>query len=138
MVADTPSSLVAHSGTRPDNSQSGSGLSRSVTSGGLSFTQTNNYPRSRAPPLDEVPLALAPCILVLGGEGSGVSVPVQKRAEVIVTLPPAVQTNRDVGIDSLNVSVAAGLICWELLRGANATRQRIDSDTGKGSDRAKK
>ncbi len=53
-----------------------------------------------------------PVALVLGSEGSGVSQLVKKRCDGAVRLDMAA---RDTGVDSYNVSVAAGIILYEIL-----------------------
>ena len=56
-----------------------------------------------------------PCILIIGGEGWGVSEAVKKKAECLVSIPG----ERDVGqvdVDSLNVSVASALLISDYLR----------------------
>lgn len=53
-----------------------------------------------------------PVALVLGSEGSGVSPLVKKRCDGAVRLEMAA---RDTGVDSYNVSVAAGIILYEIL-----------------------
>ena len=54
------------------------------------------------------PLAEAPCILMLGSEGEGLRWNLRSKADVDVYIPWA--GNSD-SIDSLNVSVAAGVLC---------------------------
>ena len=55
-----------------------------------------------------------PCIIMLGGEGEGLRWRVQKKAHFIV----GVEGFRagQGGVDSLNVSVAAGLLCDAFMR----------------------
>ena len=48
--------------------------------------------------------------LVVGEEGSGLSRLVAERCEVIASIPVA------TGVESLNVSVAAGLAAYEVMR----------------------
>lgn len=60
------------------------------------------------------PLAKNPCVLLLGGEGEGLSKQLKSKADVEVNIPNMSQTNL---VDSLNVSVAAGLLTSALLRG---------------------
>lgn len=52
-----------------------------------------------------------PIALVLGSEGSGVSPLVKKLCDGVVSLDMAA---RDTGVDSYNVSVAAGIILYEI------------------------
>lgn len=63
---------------------------------------------------EQDPLAKDPCILLLGGEGEGLSKQLKSKADVEVNIPNMAQTNL---VDSLNVSVAAGLLTSSLLRG---------------------
>ena len=60
-----------------------------------------------------------PVALVLGSEGSGVSPLVKKLCDGVVSLDMAA---RNTGVDSYNVSVAAGIILYEIMaqRGARA------------------
>ena len=52
----------------------------------------------------------APLCLVLGGEGTGLSRLAQRKVRFVITHP-------DVwGVSSLNVSVAAGVLLYEVLR----------------------
>jgi len=51
-----------------------------------------------------------PCALLLGGEGEGLRRPVRERCDVLVHIPLRGQ------IESLNVSVAAGIVLYEALR----------------------
>lgn len=55
-----------------------------------------------------------PVALVLGAEGGGLSPLVGKRCEVLVSIPMA------KGVESLNVSVASALACFEVMRVRNA------------------
>jgi 23S rRNA (guanosine2251-2'-O)-methyltransferase len=54
-----------------------------------------------------------PLALVLGGESKGLSEPVQKRCDVLVSVPLA------HGLESLNVSVTAGILLFERIRQIN-------------------
>ncbi|KAH8912024.1 RNA methyltransferase [Coniochaeta sp. PMI_546] len=63
---------------------------------------------------EEDPLAKDPCILLLGGEGEGLSKQLKSKADFEVNIRNMSQTNL---VDSLNVSVAAGLLTYSLLRG---------------------
>jgi 23S rRNA (guanosine2251-2'-O)-methyltransferase len=51
-----------------------------------------------------------PLALVLGGESKGLSEPIQKRCDEIVSVPLA------HNLDSLNVSVTAGILLFERVR----------------------
>ena len=54
---------------------------------------------------------MIPIALVLGSEGSGVSQLVKKLCDGVVSLDMAA---RGTGVDSFNVSVAAGIILYEI------------------------
>ena len=57
-----------------------------------------------------LPLHTHPCVLMLGNEGAGLSMMLQKRANYLLSIIG--DRSRDGGgIDSLNVGVAAGLLC---------------------------
>lgn len=60
-------------------------------------------------PVAEANLVLPSCI-VMGAEDTGISKDVLKRADVLIRIPMAVK------FDSLNVSVAAGMVLYEALR----------------------
>ena len=51
-----------------------------------------------------------PTVIVLGGEGKGIHQGVQKHCDVLVKIPMAGE------VSSLNVSVAAGVVLFELRR----------------------
>lgn len=55
-----------------------------------------------------------PIILAVGGEGEGLRESIRRRAEYFVRINP-VRSANEVGVDSLNVSVAAALICQHLV-----------------------
>jgi 23S rRNA (guanosine2251-2'-O)-methyltransferase len=57
----------------------------------------------------------APTVLVFGGEGKGLHEQVRKHCDVLVRIPMQGQ------IPSLNVSVAAGIVLFELRRRSRAT-----------------
>ncbi|KAF5659512.1 rrna methyltransferase mitochondrial [Fusarium heterosporum] len=59
------------------------------------------------------PLNEHPCLLVLGNEGYGLSKPVKVAADYELSVPRFVQGSC---VDSLNVSVAAGLLCHSFVR----------------------
>lgn len=66
----------------------------------------------------EQPLASHPCILVLGNEGHGLSKPIKVAADFELSVPYFV---RNSSVDSLNVSVAAGLLCHSFVRTPSIT-----------------
>ncbi|KAL6906969.1 hypothetical protein GGI43DRAFT_248011 [Trichoderma evansii] len=66
----------------------------------------------------EQPLASHPCILILGNEGHGLSKPIKVAADYELSVPYFV---RNSSVDSLNVSVAAGLLCHSFVRTPSVT-----------------
>jgi 23S rRNA (guanosine2251-2'-O)-methyltransferase len=63
----------------------------------------------QGPPLYEQDLR-SRLALILGGEGAGISRLLRERCDALVGIP------RKGRLDSLNVSVAAGIVCYEVLR----------------------
>ncbi|MCF0145361.1 MAG: 23S rRNA (guanosine(2251)-2'-O)-methyltransferase RlmB [Eubacterium sp.] len=63
----------------------------------------------QAPPMYEADLT-GPLCLVIGGEGEGVSRLVRENCDLTVSIP------MKGDIDSLNASVAAGVLAWEVMR----------------------
>ncbi|KAH6609605.1 rna methyltransferase [Trichoderma cornu-damae] len=61
----------------------------------------------------EQPLTSHPCVLVLGNEGYGLSKPIKVAADYELSVPYFVHGSC---VDSLNVSVAAGLLCHAFVR----------------------
>ncbi|MHB9292946.1 putative 23S rRNA (guanosine2251-2'-O)-methyltransferase [Hollandina sp. SP2] len=57
--------------------------------------------------------------LILGGEGTGISRLLRERCDALVGIP------RKGRIDSLNVSVAAGIVCYEVLRQRSGTPRSV-------------
>ena len=74
---------------------------------------------------DRDPLSKNPCILVLGSEGEGLANHVKGKADFEVGI-----SNRSgsVILDSLNVSVAAGLLCSGFLKGKVKSEQSASRD----------
>lgn len=70
-----------------------------------------------------------PVALVLGSEGAGVSPLVKKLCDGAVSLPMAA-TATGTGVDSFNVSVAAGILLYEILR------RRAAGAAGEGTEGA--
>ncbi|KAK3327302.1 hypothetical protein B0T19DRAFT_421368 [Cercophora scortea] len=60
------------------------------------------------------PLSKKPCILLMGSEGEGLSKVVKSKADFEVNIP---NLSGMSAIDSLNVSVATGLLCSAFLKG---------------------
>lgn len=78
------------------------------------------------------PVRNHPCLLILGGEGEGVRWNVQRLADFDVGIDgPRIGQGK---VDSLNVSVAAGLLCEAFLRKPDKRRENVvdapfDADT---------
>lgn len=65
-------------------------------------------------PLSRTPLTDRPCILIIGSEGQGLYRDVQSAAANIISIKG--QREGEAGVDSLNVAVAAGILCQSFLR----------------------
>ena len=74
------------------------------------------------------PLRKQPCILVIGSEGEGLSRAIRRKADAEVTIPNQSGSNT---VDSLNVSVAAGLVCASFLRGATRASNEAQRENAK-------
>ncbi|WEW57619.1 RNA methyltransferase [Emydomyces testavorans] len=64
-------------------------------------------------------LRKSPCVLMLGGEGYGLTKALKRQADALVAIPGARTADLSgdpAGVDSLNVSVASGLLCEAFLR----------------------
>lgn len=68
----------------------------------------------------QIPLSDNPCILILGNEGFGLSKQLKMAADYELSVPRFIQESC---VDSLNVSVAAGLLCHAFIKGSSATRE---------------
>ena len=75
------------------------------------------------------PLLKHPCILIFGSEGDGLRWKIQKKADFDVGVEG--QRMGQGGVDSLNVSVAAGLLCEAFLRRPKA---KAYANTAPGED----
>ncbi|KAI3398196.1 hypothetical protein diail_9673 [Diaporthe ilicicola] len=90
-------------------------------------------PDSRRPQMDTIqleqddPLLKKPCILLVGSEGEGLPRSLRLVADVEVSIPNL--SGSDV-VDSLNVSVATGLLCSAFLRGKAKARENSAKDPG--------
>jgi 21S rRNA (GM2251-2'-O)-methyltransferase len=96
-------------------------LTRSKEAGWMVYAAVPSTSRSRGNShitLDRVetydPLADSPTILVLGSEGEGLTKKIRREADHEVSIPGASGTMGMV--DSLNVSVAAGILCSAFLK----------------------
>ncbi|HEX8290922.1 MAG TPA: TrmH family RNA methyltransferase, partial [Pyrinomonadaceae bacterium] len=63
-----------------------------------------------------------PCALLLGGEGEGLRRLVRERCDVLVGIPLRGR------IESLNVSVAAGIVLYEAVRQRAARKETPNSE----------
>lgn len=95
----------------PSSSSSSSPAADSSTSNSIHYTLARS---SKPLPPSHSPVAEHPTILMLGAEGSGLKTSLLNIAHYNV----GIRHGRvdDVGVDSLNVSVAAGLLCFDVLR----------------------
>jgi 21S rRNA (GM2251-2'-O)-methyltransferase len=64
-----------------------------------------------------------PLILVVGGEEVGLRENIRKRAHYFVSIRPSIDVS-GVGVDSLNVSTAAALVCSHILEMSNKLSHR--------------
>ncbi|RDW58031.1 hypothetical protein BP6252_13442 [Coleophoma cylindrospora] len=81
------------------------------------------------------PLAEDPCILVLGSEGYGLRPNLKQHADVHLSIQGS---GRSAGVDSLNVSVAAGILCSSFLKGNTPARPRNPTEKAQPEARANK
>lgn len=84
---------------------------------GEKFISIDEVEESR--PLDE-----SPCILVLGNEGFGLPKAIKVATDYEISVPRFVQNSC---VDSLNVSVAGGLLCHSFVR-SSSNFQKSDAD----------
>ncbi|KAH6845041.1 hypothetical protein B0I37DRAFT_379013 [Chaetomium sp. MPI-CAGE-AT-0009] len=76
------------------------------------------------------PLRREPCVLLVGNEGEGLSRLVVKKADYEVNIPNLAVP--ESGVDSLNVSVAVGLLCSAFLSGVRRETGAFGVLTGQG------
>ncbi|KID87275.1 tRNA/rRNA methyltransferase, SpoU [Metarhizium guizhouense ARSEF 977] len=69
------------------------------------------------------PLDQHPCVLVLGNEGHGLPRQIKVAADFELSVPRFVQGS---SVDSLNVSVAAGLLCHTFVKGSARNKNRVN------------
>lgn len=96
----------------------------SKQSGSKSYLSTSNLNN---------PLRYHPCIMILGGEGDGLRWNIQRMADYDV----GIEGRRigEGGVDSLNVSVAAGLLCEAFIRQPVEAADVVEPDSfARGSD----
>ncbi|KAL2190772.1 hypothetical protein L209DRAFT_747100 [Thermothelomyces heterothallicus CBS 203.75] len=82
------------------------------------------------------PLRRDPCVLLVGNEGEGLDRMVVKKADYEVNIPN--MSAPDSGVDSLNVSVAVGLLCSAFLRGAAKEMEGLGIGLGQGEEKGAK
>lgn len=66
-------------------------------------------------PVDFSPLSMHPTILMMGAEGTGLRASLLNSAHFKVGIRAGREAD-EIGVDSLNVSVAASLLCFEFLK----------------------
>ncbi|KAL1801571.1 hypothetical protein ACET3X_001913 [Alternaria dauci] len=88
-----------------------------------SFRQTRVRERL---PADHSPVAEHPTILMLGAEGTGLSARLLNWARYKVGIPHRRESN-ELGVDSLNVSVAASILCYEMLHKPKAPEREPEN-----------
>lgn len=71
-----------------------------------------------------------PCVLILGEEGSGIQPKHQKAADSVVSIERF--GSAGAGIESLNVSVAAALLCDRFIRGSLRSTTNDKAEPGQG------
>ena len=73
----------------------------------------------------ECPATVHPTVLMLGGEGEGLRDNLRKRADYVIGIEG--QRIGQGGVDSLNVSVAAGILCEAFLRKPSGRKTLLQS-----------
>jgi 21S rRNA (GM2251-2'-O)-methyltransferase len=74
-------------------------------------------------------LRKGPCVLILGGEGDGLRPRLQKAADEMIGIEGAAGLNSEMGLDSLNVSVAAALMMQIFVKGSSARARSKASES---------
>ncbi|WPH01484.1 Hypothetical protein R9X50_00433000 [Acrodontium crateriforme] len=79
----------------------------------------------------EKPLVEQPCILMLGAEGEGLRSNLTVKADYFLSIEQGLRESRsvDVGVESLNVSVAAGVLIEALMRQTELTGAQLFRQT---------
>lgn len=99
---------------------------RESDSGDFSSRIVYSYARSpRRLPVDFSPVASNPTMLMMGAEGTGLTPTCLNHAHFKVGLRGGREVD-EIGVDSLNVSVASGLLCYEMLQKPSAQRRPGD------------
>lgn len=108
-------------------------LQASKENGWKVFAACPPKPDSKRAQIDSIelekhdPLLKDPCILLVGSEGEGLPRALRRAADVEISIPNL--SGSDV-VDSLNVSVATGLLCSAFLKGKAKARGSSASDPG--------
>ncbi|CAJ2503256.1 Uu.00g106500.m01.CDS01 [Anthostomella pinea] len=109
-------------------------LTRSKESGWMVYAAVPGTKRSRGNShvtLDRVesydPLSIQPTILVVGSEGEGLAKPVRREADLEVSIPS--RSGFLSAVDSLNVSVATGVLCSAFLKKQSSGIVEIEDPT---------
>ena len=66
-------------------------------------------------PVDYCPVAEHPTIVMMGAEGTGLKASLLSLAHYKVGIPLSRRAN-EIGVDSLNVGVAASILCYDMLQ----------------------
>lgn len=94
------------------------------TDGKIVYSIAKTYKRL---PIGYSPLAEHPTILMMGAEESGLRNSLLNVAHFKVGIPHKREA-QEVGVDSLNVSVATSLICYEMLKKPTAKYEPAEDD----------
>ncbi|KAI0864891.1 RNA methyltransferase [Xylaria cubensis] len=110
-------------------------LSRSKENGWLVYAAVPSTKRSKGNShltVDRVetydPLSSQPTVLVIGSEGEGLTKPVRREADHEVSIPSPSGGFSNV-VDSLNVSVATGILCSAFLKKQTSHMIEIEEDS---------
>jgi 21S rRNA (GM2251-2'-O)-methyltransferase len=95
--------------------------------------QDPNMPMSISTDELEDPLSKDPCILMLGSEGEGLRWNLRSKADADLYIQGSDQSHN---VDSLNVSVATGILCESFLRGRNIQRKETSPFIREGKEEA--
>lgn len=79
-----------------------------------------------------------PTVLMLGGEGEGLPAYLKDRADVLLTIPQGqrVSAANDVGVDSMNVSVAAGILMNAMIAGEPHIKKEVEASNTESKEMA--
>lgn len=103
---------TVYAGVTPQ--EAGSSGKQQPGNGGVTFTNAKSAALMEP---NYAPLADNPSVLVLGGEGQGLKESLKTHADYFVSMRATPRAQAiDVGVDSLNVSVATALLAAEFMR----------------------